>query len=87
MRKPVCWVEKLEDRVKRDIRVSFPGSGRIRWQSLRSDEEKWVYDFRPSEEQWDFLVSKVEARYHRRAAAFKDLELVRTARNAARGDG
>lgn len=87
MRKPVCWVEKLENRVKLDVRVSFPGNGKIRWQSLRSDAEKWVYDFRPSEEQWDSLLSRVENRYRRRAASYEDLELVRAARSAARSDG
>lgn len=83
MRKPVCWVQKLEDRVKLEIRVSFPGNGRIRWQSQRSDEDRWVYDFTPTAEQWDFLVSKVEDRYCRRAAKYGDVESVRAARAAA----
>ena len=80
MRGQLGWVERLEDGVKLEVRVTFEGARRLRWQSRRSDEEKWVYDFTPTAEQWDGLLAKMEARYRRRASSFKELELVRALR-------
>jgi hypothetical protein len=77
MRRPVCWTRRLEGGVKREVRVTFTGPGAIRWQAKRSDEESWVYDFTPSEEDWTALLHSLEARYRRRSAPWKALELVR----------
>jgi hypothetical protein len=84
MRRPVCWTERLEDRVKREVRVSFTGRDTIRWQAKRSDEDHWVYDFPPGESDWDELESAMEARYQRRNVPLKDLDLVRNLRNASK---
>jgi hypothetical protein len=54
MRRLLCWTERVDDAVKREIRVSFEGKG-IRWQWKRSDEEKWVYDPVPTAADWDSL--------------------------------
>jgi hypothetical protein len=84
MRKPVIWVERGEDRVKTEIRVTFTGGQSMRWQSKRADAEAWVYDFAPTVEQWEFLAAKVEDRYRRRAAKWEDVLRVRVWRDEAR---
>lgn len=76
MRRPVCWTERLEDRTKREIRVSFSGE-KIKWQFKRSDEESWDYDTPPSDLDWQNLLSHSEARYRRKRMPLKHLELVR----------
>ena len=83
MRRQICWEEKLEEGVKREIRISFPGGNKIKWQFKRSDMAEWDYDSPPTLEDWDALLTRSEARYTRRRMPFKDLELVRKARNAA----
>jgi hypothetical protein len=84
MRKPVIWVERGEDRVKTEIRVSFTGGQSMRWQSKRADAEAWVYDFVPTVAQWEFLADKVEDRYRRRAATWEDVLRIRRWRDEAR---
>lgn len=74
MIRPICWFQKLPDRVKREIRVTF-FSGGIKWQFKRSDEEKWNYDLEPTVEDWDELYDLVHNRYQRRSASQKDLDL------------
>ena len=64
MRRPICWTEKLEGGVKRELRVSFHGSG-LRWQWKRSDEENWVYDGTPSSSDWDGLEALAANWYSR----------------------
>ncbi len=76
MKRDIEWVEKLEDGVKRMVRVKFPGNGKVKWQFKRSDEELWDYDSAPSVEDWGILVDKVDALYNRRRAAYRDLQLV-----------
>ena len=76
MSKPVIWTERLPDGVKREVRVTFLGARDIRWQSLRSDEDRWVYDFLPSAADWDVLCERMDARYRRRAVSLKQVELV-----------
>lgn len=71
------WTEKLDDGARRTYRVSFPGPGRIRWQSKHSDEEAWVYDIVPTPEEWAVLLDHAERRYRRRQAPYKELELIR----------
>ena len=70
------WVEKLAKRIKRTIRVSFPGGGKIAWMCIRSDEERWDRNMIPTAEEWELLEAKVRARYNRRSASHKDVELV-----------
>ena len=76
MHRQICWVDRLEEGVKREIRVTIQ-RGEIKWQFKRSDEERWDYDGPPSREDWDSLLEKVENRYQRRTASYEDLELVR----------
>jgi hypothetical protein len=73
----------MEDGVKREVRVTFAGKGQVRWQAKRADENSWTYDFTPTVEEWDELVSSMEARYQRRNVPLKDLELVRRLRDAS----
>ena len=77
MKADIEWVEKLDDGIKRKIRITFLGKGRMKWQTKRSDEERWDYDTPPSSEDWKTLEEKVEALYNRRRTPFKNLELVR----------
>jgi len=83
MRRPLCWTEKLDDGVKREVRVSFSGGRRIRWQAKRSDRLEWEYDFLPSTGDWDALLDLAERWYNRRRMPLPDLELVRKARTEA----
>lgn len=80
MSKPVCWVERMEDGVKREVRVSFVGARSIRWQCKRADEERWTYDYAPSLVEWDQLLELMEHRYRRRSVSWKLMELAREAR-------
>ncbi|QHI68647.1 hypothetical protein [Tichowtungia aerotolerans] len=80
MKRDIEWKERLDDGVKRTVRVKFPGKGQIKWQFKRSDEESWDYDTPPTPEDWAALEEKVDHLYHRRRAAFRDLELVQTER-------
>lgn len=83
MKADIEWVEKLENRVKRKIRVSFFGHDSIKWQFKRSDEEFWDYDTPPTAADWEFLENKVDALYHRRRQPYKNLEIVRKYRKKA----
>lgn len=83
MKRDIEWVDKLEDRVKRKVRVKFPGHGKIKWQFKRSDEELWDYDSPPTAEDWANLEEKIDALYHRRRAPYKDLQLVQQLRKEA----
>ena len=86
MRKQICWLEKLEDGIKREIRVSFPGGGKIKWQFKMSDREEWDYNSPPTLDDWDNLLSRAEARYNRRGIPFKELDLIQKARKEAATD-
>lgn len=83
MRRQICWIEKLDDGIKRDIRVSFPGGNKIKWQFKRSDMEAWDYDSPPTIADWAALLERAEGRYNRRRMPFHDLELVRKGRDEA----
>jgi len=75
MKRDIEWKDKTEDGVKRTVRVKFPGQGVIKWQFKRADEEMWDYDTPPSDDDWQYLVSKVEGMYNRNRCAHRDLEL------------
>lgn len=83
MKADIEWVEKLDDGIKRKIRITFLGKGRMKWQTKRSDEEYWDYDTPPSATDWNHLEEKMEALYNRRRASFKNLELVRKLKKGA----
>lgn len=83
MRADIEWVERLEDGIKRKVRITFLGKGKMKWQTKRSDEEMWDYDTPPSPEDWNALEEKVESLYNRRRESFKNLELVRHLRKKA----
>ena len=83
MKADIEWVEKLDDGIKRKIRITFLGKGRMKWQTKRSDEEYWDYDTPPSADDWDTLEEKMESLYNRRRASFKNLELVRKLKKGA----
>jgi len=82
MQRQICWVERLEEGVKREIRVTVLNK-EIKWQFKRSDEERWNYDGPPTQGDWDLLLEKVHNRYHRRTASHANLELTRRCHAAA----
>jgi hypothetical protein len=77
------WVERLDDGVKRKVRITFLGKGKMKWQAKRSDEEFWDYDTPPPPEDWDHLEEKMASLYNRRRESFKNVELVRKLRKEA----
>ena len=79
MKRDIEWTERLDDGVKRTVRIAFH-AGKIKWQFKRSDEEMWDYDTPASAEDWAALDDKIEALYQRRRASYKDVELVRAKR-------
>jgi hypothetical protein len=83
MSRPVAWTDRLEDGVKREIRVTFVGKDAIRWQAHRSDTRAWEYDFLPTEENWARLEDTVAGRYRRRSVPLKCVELIRRLRSGA----
>ena len=86
MRRQICWEEKFEDGLKREIRVSFPGGNKIRWQFKSSDRLEWDYNSIPTVEDWSALLLRAERRYNRRRMPFRDLELVRKGHAEASSD-
>ncbi len=74
MRKNIGWQEKQES-VKYQIRVVFEGGGRLRWCRISNDMERWE-NFKPTPDQWQILLEKAQARYVRRQAPYKDLQLI-----------
>ncbi len=83
MKADIEWVEKLENRIKRKVRITFAGPGKIKWQFKRSDEEFWDYDTPPSADDWETLEDKIDSLYHRRRQPYKHLELVKQLRKEA----
>ncbi len=80
MRKLMCWTEKLEDGVKREIRVSFHGRG-LRWQWKRSDEPAWVYDAPLTEADWDSLEALAESWYTRQRLPREHVDRIKRIRS------
>jgi hypothetical protein len=77
------WIERLDNGIKRKIRITFLGKGKMKWQTKRSDEEYWDYDTPPSSADWDTLQDKMDSLYNRRRESFKNVELVRKLRKNA----
>ncbi len=61
MKRKISWTTKLEDGVKREVRVEVK-TNLLRWQQKRTDEESWVYDFTPDAEDWDMLEDILKRR-------------------------
>ena len=74
MRKNIGWQEKTEE-AKYQIRVIFDGGERIRWMRITNAMERWE-PFEPTPEHWQLLLEKTQARYVRRQAPYKDLQLI-----------
>ncbi len=85
MRKNIGWQETTDD-VKYRIRVLFDGGDRILWRRIAKTMERWE-PFEPGAAHWRLLLEKTAARYRRRQAPYKDLQLVeRLARQAGAAD-
>jgi hypothetical protein len=80
MKRDIEWKERLEDGVRRIIRVKFLGQGKIKWQFKRSDEELWDYDSPATPEDWEMLEEKVDNLYQRNRCALRDRELIKKLR-------
>jgi len=74
MRKNLGWQERSEDG-KFEIRVIFDGGDRILWRRISKGLEHWE-PFAPTPAHWQTLLEKTKARYVRRQAPYKDLQLV-----------
>ena len=83
MKRKIEWTERIDGRVKRTVRISFPGKRIVKWQFKRSDQEGWDYDSLPTNEDWQYLEEKLEGMINRRIAHYETLELVRKLRRAA----
>jgi hypothetical protein len=80
MRRQVCWTERVEDGVAVDVRVTLH-VGKVDWQFLRSDQERWDYGTPPTAAQWDALEQRLRDRYQRgQIGLTKELQWVRKAR-------
>ena len=75
MKKPICWTEREEDGVKREVRVQV-AAGSIRWQFKRADEANWDHDSEPDADDWDTLEDILE----RRAARGRAVDMQETVR-------
>ena len=76
MRRPVCWVDKEAPEGKTEIRVSVHADT-VKWQFLDAEAENWVYDRRPTEEQWLQLEEKLENLIQRGHHCDAELDLTR----------
>ena len=83
MKADIEWVEKLDDGVKRKIRITFTGKTLMKWQTKRSDEEMWDYDTPPTTEDWDAIEKKFDILYHRGRLPYKRVEMIKKLRQDA----
>ena len=74
MRKNIGWQERQDD-IKYQIRVIFNGGPHLLWRRISKSMERWE-PFAPSPEHWQILLEKTHARYVRRQAPYKDLQLI-----------
>ena len=79
MKHKVKWTKRGEDGVKREVRVEITRGG-LKWQFKRADEDRWDYDTRPTEEEWDTL-EEILSRRARRGKGLTMLEAVRANRS------
>jgi len=64
MKHKVKWTERGEDGVKREVRVEITRGG-LKWQFKRADEDRWDYDSKPTEDEWNTLEEILARRAHR----------------------
>lgn len=76
MRRPVCWVDKEALEGKTEIRVSFHADT-VKWQFQDAGTDFWVYDRKPTEEQWLQLEEKLENLIQRGHHCDNELDLTR----------
>ena len=57
----ISWTEKLDDGVKREVRVHVSHQ-KLKWQYKRSDAESWDYDSGPLSSDWDQLLDILRRR-------------------------
>ena len=74
MRKNIGWQDKQED-AKYQVRVIFDGGDRLLWRRIAKHLERWE-PFEPTLDHWNVLLEKTKARYVRRQAPYKDLQLI-----------
>ena len=75
MRRPISWTENTPEG-KKEYRVQLTADS-VRWQVLPPHEEKWQYDYQPTEDEWLLLETKVE-NYIQRGHFYKaELEVVK----------
>ena len=74
MRKNIGWQERQEE-TKFRIRVIFDGGDRLLWRRHARHLEHWE-PFEPTPGHWQILLEKTKARYVRRQAPYKDLQLI-----------
>ena len=74
MRKNIGWQDRRED-AKYQVRVIFDGGDRILWRRIAKHLERWE-PFEPEPGHWQILLEKTKARYVRRQAPYKDLQLI-----------
>lgn len=80
MRREICWFERDEERVKRNVRVSFHGRNRIQWDIRRSDAEPRAPSELPTKDDWAELERRAADWYCRRALPIEILELIKRQR-------
>lgn len=76
MHRQICWTEKNEDGVRREVRVTVC-RGDIKWQFKSDDDERWDYTTPPTPADWDNLLERAENRYQRRNISYEDCLRVR----------
>lgn len=77
MKTPICWKERCDDGVKREVRVEV-AQGSIKWQFKRADEGDWSRDQEPDLDDWDSLEEVLE----RRAARGRSVNMLIIVRKA-----
>ena len=76
MRNCHAWIDRDEDHIKREVRVTKEAS-RWRFQSKRTDELAWTYYKKPLEKDLISFLDVLERKYCRRRAALGDITLAK----------
>jgi hypothetical protein len=79
MKRELEWIERLDDGVKRTVRVDLQ-KNKINWQFKRSDQPRWDHSTPPTPGDWATLEAKIDQLYYRRRAPYNELEFVRAMR-------
>jgi hypothetical protein len=69
------WTDREDDGVKREVRATWFGRA-WRFQSKRSDEERWTYHERPRREDLLALENLIARKYRRRRATIDELNAI-----------